>query len=153
MGGVIYEKIEKIVRVLMGVGSLSLLFIIGFICFNIIMRYLFKKSFVSNIECIELAMLVAVSIGVVYCTLKEGHIKLCEITKRLIFKRIIRALETILAAALAAGIFKFGIELLTIHYQTTMVLEVPIFPFVIFVGFCFILLFALFLISLLNLKY
>jgi len=137
----------------MGLGSLSLFFIIGFICFNIIMRYLLKKSCVSTIECVELAMLVTVSIGVVYCTLKEGHIKLCEITKRLLFKRIIRALESVLAAALAGAVFKFGIELLTIHYQTTMVLEVPIFPFVIFVGFCFMLLFALLLISLLSLKY
>ncbi len=148
----IYEKIEKIVSILIGIGSLSLIFIIAIIFFNIIMRYLLKKSYVSTVECLELAMLVTVSIGVVYCTLKEGHIKLCEITKWSLLKRFIRFLEGLLTAALAGATLKFGIELFVVHYQTTMVLEVPIFPFVIFVGFCFILLFTLLLLSALSLK-
>jgi len=139
-----YGSIETITRV----GILSIFFTISVICLNVMMRYLFKKSYPWAVECVELAMLVTVSSGIIYCAFKEGHICLHEISERYLFKRIICGLECILALILTGTAFKFGMNLLMVEYQTTMVLSIPIFPFVFFTGFCFILLLILFLVYL-----
>lgn len=135
---------EKVLNIIFRtLGQIGIVFLLGIILVtvaDVFMRYVFDKPIVGTTEIVEAMMLTVSFLGLIWCTLLQGHIKVDLMTKfiprraRLISESFFYLLGIVLYTAISWQNFKKIISLMEDH-AATEVLRIPVPPlFMIIVG-------------------
>ena len=152
------EGLEKIIRALTWktaqIGQVALAGVMFLIVANIIMRQIYRPI-AGTVEIVEILGAVLLSMGVAYCAFKKGHIavgflveKLSE-RKEAVVESVVNFIALIFVGMLAWETVVYGIKMMERGY-TTGHLMIPLYPFIILVGFGFFMLAAVLLLEVIK---
>ncbi len=138
------EKFKKTIyqpsRAVNSVGVAMLVIMIFLITIDVILRYSFNLPVPGSFELIQLMMLVLVYCAMAYATIKKGHISIDIIVShapertRAVIDTITSILSLIVLLLIVWSCINFGFTLKA-QGATTMILKVPIFPFIFIIAF------------------
>lgn len=130
-------------------GFIAIIFILammGFTVTDIFLRYVFRAPILGNLEVIEYLMVVAGFLGVAWCAVNNGHLKVDMIMNRLpsrtqaVTDSITLAMGTAVVAIVAWQSFVKAQEV-RLDQVASAFLNIPAYPFYLVVGVSYGLLF------------
>lgn len=110
------------------------------ITFDVVSRYFFNKPVQGTFELVEVMMGVVVSLSIAYCGLQRGHVSVELLTDQLSVKprRIVDIIHTVVCIVFFAAVsFKVSQQAVVIKESetVTVLLEIPIYPFLWILSF------------------
>ncbi|MEE9502270.1 MAG: TRAP transporter large permease subunit [Candidatus Aminicenantaceae bacterium] len=135
------EKVLKpISHVVNGIGTAILLLMVLLIGTNVALRYLIRKPIKGSVELEEFLLVVLVFFGVAYTAVKKRHIKIELVISRLSpsIKTMINAITQLLSFVLSALMVWQTVVYAKAQWQyeaESIILNLPLFPFIFVVAF------------------
>jgi TRAP-type C4-dicarboxylate transport system permease small subunit len=136
----LYRIIKPVNIVTGSVGMVCLAAMMFLIAADVFLRYLFNKPIQGSYELIQYMLAIAIAVGLAYCGLEKGHVTIEALTSRLSrrTKAIVNSIMGLLGLIIASLItWQTCIYVITLQKSqvVSMVLLIPIYPFVAIVAF------------------
>ena len=132
--GAIRKTIDMTCRIVNGVAALMLFGMMLIIVVDVILRYVFKSPLAGGPEFVEFMLAVTISLSLAYAGVRKAHVAVGFLVSR--FSQKVQVVINSINQFLAAGFF-FLIAwksagqavVLKANEQTSMVMSIPIYPF------------------------
>lgn len=139
------DLLNKVVRpvsgVLHGIGVAVLVVIMFLTAADVIGRYVFNRPILGAVELIEFMMAIVVAFCIAYCAVMKGHVRVELVVERL--PQRAQAIIDSITSLLGFGLFSLIAWRSFVHLNvvfdskaTSLVLLIPVFPFVGVVTLC-----------------
>lgn len=132
--------IKPIIQFVNRVGTIILLLMVLLLGTNVILRYIIRKPIKGSVELEEFLLVILVFFGVAYTAIKGRHIKV-----DLVLKRLPESAQSVIAtitSAISVGLCVLMTWQISVYAQikwttraTSIILDLPLFPFVLVAAF------------------
>ena len=137
-------------RIVNIVGAIVLAIMMFLVAADVTLRYIFNSPIRGSVELVELMMIVVVFLAVAYTASQKGHVSIELVVSR--FPQRVQAILDVFTSLLSLGFIVLVIwrsivrgHTMWADHHVTIVLSIPIFPFLYIIAFgCALLVIVLF---------
>jgi tripartite ATP-independent transporter DctM subunit len=132
--------LKPVTQVANGIGTGILLFMVLLLGVNVTLRYLLKQPIGGTVELEELMLVILVFFGVAYTAVQKRHVRIDLVISRVphSVRAVVNSITSLLSLGLCSLIVWRGVVYALAEWEQgakSIVLQVPLFPFILLVAF------------------